>query len=59
MCFFKYLFVKTVFTHAQFMVESFDLDDQAVFTGHQFVVQLGHFSLVGRLCQVVSKDVDQ
>lgn len=41
------------------MVESFDLDDQAVLTGHQFVLQLGHLSLIGRLCQVVAQDVDQ
>lgn len=47
------------FTHRQFVVESFDLDDQAVLTGHQFVLQLGHLSLVGRLCQVVAEDVDQ
>lgn len=47
------------FTHSQFVVKSFDLYDQAVFTGHQFILQLGHFSFVGRLCQVVAKDVDQ
>ena len=41
------------------MVESFDLDDQAVFTGRQFVLQLGHFGLVGRLCKVMAEDVDQ
>lgn len=46
-------------THRQFVVESFDLDNQAVLTGHQFVLQLGHFSLVSRLCQVVAQNVDE
>lgn len=52
-------FYCSVFTHGQLVVKSFDLDDQAVFTGHQFILQLGHFSLVGRLRQVVAQDVDQ
>lgn len=43
----------------QLVVESLDLDDQAVLAGHQFVLQLGHFGLVGRLRQVVAQDVDQ
>lgn len=43
----------------QLVVKSLDLDDQTVFAGHQFVLQLGHFSLVGWLCQVVAQDVDQ
>lgn len=47
------------FTHRQFVVKSFDLDDQAVFPGRQFVLQLGHFGLVGRLCKVMAEDVDQ
>lgn len=45
--------------HVQLVVKSLDLDDQAVFASHQFVLQLGHFSLVGRLRQVVAQDVDQ
>lgn len=48
-----------VFTHRQFVVKPFDFDDQAVLAGHQFVLQLGHLSLVGRLCQVVAQDVHQ
>lgn len=46
-------------THVQLVVESLDLDDQAVFARHQFVLQLGHLGLVGRLGQVVAQDVDQ
>lgn len=46
------------FTHWQFVVESFNFDDQAVLTGHQLVLQLRHFSLIGRLGQVVAQDVD-
>ena len=46
-------------THRQLVVESFHLDDQAVLAGHQFILQLRHFGLVGRLCQVVAQDVDQ
>lgn len=45
--------------HVQLVVKSLDLDDQSVFASHQFVLQLGHFSLVGRLRQVVAQDVDQ
>ncbi len=41
------------------MVKSLDFDDKAVFTGHQFILQLGYFSLVRRLCKVVAQDVDQ
>ncbi len=47
------------FTHRQFVVKSFDLDDKAMFTSHQFILQLGHFSLIGRLCKVVAQNVDQ
>lgn len=46
-------------THVQLVVKSLDLDDQAVFAGHQFVLQLGHLGLVRRLGQVVAQDVDQ
>lgn len=47
------------FTHRQFVVKAFDLDHQAMFTGHQFILQLGHFSLIGWLCQVVAQYVHQ
>lgn len=45
--------------HVQLVVESLDLDEQAVFGSHQLVLQLGHLGLVGRLRQVVTQDVDQ
>lgn len=45
--------------HVQLVVKPLDLDDQTVFSSHQFVLQLGYFSLVGRLRQVVAQDVDQ
>lgn len=43
--------------HWQLVVEAFQADHQSMFSGHQFVLQLGHVGLVGRLCQVVSQDV--
>lgn len=46
-------------THRQLVVESLHLDDQAVLAGQQLIFQLRHFSLVGRLSQVVAQDVDQ
>lgn len=46
-------------THRQLVVESFNPDDQAVLAGHQFVLQLSHLSLVGRLCQVVTQNIYQ
>lgn len=46
------------FTHRQLVVESLNFDDQAVLARHQLVIQLRHFSLVGRLGQVVAQDVD-
>lgn len=46
-------------THGQLVVESFDPDDQAVLARHQFVLQLSHLSLVGRLRQVVTQNVYQ
>lgn len=41
------------------MVKPFNLDDKAMLTGHQFVLELGHFSIIGRFCQVVAQDIDQ
>lgn len=46
-------------THWQFVVEALDFDDKAVLAGHQFVLQLGNFGLVGWLRQVVGQDVHQ
>lgn len=46
-------------THVQLVVKSLGLDDQAVFAGHQFVLQLSHLGFVGRLGQVVAQNVDQ
>lgn len=46
-----------MFPHRQFVVEAFQSDHQPVLSGHQFVLELSHVSLVGRLCQVVSQDV--
>lgn len=45
--------------HRQFVVEAFQPDHQSVLSGHQFVLQLSHVGLVGRLCQVMSQDVHE
>lgn len=45
--------------HRKLVVESFNFDDQAMLTSYQFILQLGHFSLIGWLCQVVAQNVDQ
>lgn len=46
-------------THRKLVVKSFNFDDQSVLTSNQFILQLGHFSLIGWLCQVVAQNVYQ
>lgn len=44
-------------THRQFVVESFEFDEQAVVSRNQLILQLSHISIKCRLRQIISQNI--